>query len=138
VSFSLTNSLTPVVLPSRTFSNGLVFVSTNYTPLSDVSPVQFADSTASGMQHMAVVKDFNITVSVSAPPAPTLSQPTLTGNVFTFTLSGTAGTNYVIQSSTNLGAVNWISLRTNAAPFSFSDSNVSTFPQRYFRAIWQQ
>lgn len=140
VSFSLTNLLTPVVLPSRTFSNGLVFVSTNYTPLSDVSPVQFADSTASGMQHMGVVRDFKITLpdTVSVPPAaPVLSQPTLTSNVFNFTVSGSAGTNYVIQASTNLAGGNWLPLRTNAAPFSFTESNANAFPQRYYRAIWQ-
>lgn len=140
VSFSLTNLLTLVVLPSRTFSNGLVFVSSNYTPLSDVSPVQLGDSSASGMQHMGVVKDlrFALPDTVNVPPAaPVLSQLALTANVFGFTLSGTAGTNYVIQAVTNLAGGNWISLRTNAAPFSFSESNANAFPQRYYRAIWQ-
>ena len=141
VSFSLTNSLTPVVFPSRTFTNGLVFVSTNYTPLSDVPPVQFADSTASGMQHMGVVRDLRIVLPdtniVNTPPAaPILSQPALTNNVFTFTVNGTPGTNYVLQFSTNLPNANWIALRTNAAPFSFSDSTPAAFSQRYFRAIW--
>src|SRR5262249_41362862 len=53
-SFSLTNLLTSVVLPSHTFPNGLVFDSRVYTPLSDVPPVQFSDSGAVNMQHMAV------------------------------------------------------------------------------------
>ncbi len=35
-SFSMTNTLTSVVLPSNTFPNGLVFDSQVYTPLSDV------------------------------------------------------------------------------------------------------
>lgn len=140
VGFSKTNLLTPVVLPSRTFSSGLVFVSGNYTPLSDVPPVQFGDSSVSGMQHMAVVKDFKITLpdTVSAPPAaPLLSQLTLTAHAFGFTLSGTPGSNYVIQASTNLAGGNWIPLRTNAAPFTFTESNANAFPQRYYRAIWQ-
>jgi len=140
VSFSLTNLLTPAMFPSRTFTNGLVFVSGNYTPLSDVPPVQLGDSSVSGMQHMGVVKDFKITLpdTVSNPPAaPLLSQLTLTGNAFGFTLSGTAGTNYVIQAATNLAGGNWISLRTNAAPFTFSESNVNAFIQRYYRAVWQ-
>ncbi len=66
-SFSMTNALTPVVLPSNTFSNGLVFDSRVYTPLSDASSVQSGDSAASGMQHMAVVKDFLILLGVPSP-----------------------------------------------------------------------
>jgi endonuclease/exonuclease/phosphatase family metal-dependent hydrolase len=63
--FSLTNALVPVAMPSRTFTNGLVFDSRVYTPLSDVAPVHFGDSGVSGMQHMAVVKDFQITYSIT-------------------------------------------------------------------------
>ena len=57
-SFSLTNFETATVFPSHSFPNGLVFDSTVYTPLSDVPPVQFSDST--NAQHMAVMKDFLI------------------------------------------------------------------------------
>ncbi len=70
-SFSLTNLLTPVVLPSHTLSNGLVFDSSVYTPLSDVAPVVSGDSHTTGMQHMAVIKDFLIpnTGSDTNPPS---------------------------------------------------------------------
>jgi len=57
-SFSFTNLETATVFPSHSFPNGLVFDSTIYTPLSDVPPVQFTDST--NAQHMAVMKDFLI------------------------------------------------------------------------------
>ena len=57
-SFSFTNFLTSSVFPSHSFSNGLVFDSRVYNPLSDVSPVQTFDST--NAQHMAVIKDFLI------------------------------------------------------------------------------
>lgn len=80
----------------------------------------------------------SVSIPGNSPPAqPMLSQPALNGDALTFTLSGTPGTNYVIQFATNLAGGNWISLRTNAAPFSFSDSNVPVFPQRFYRAIWQ-
>lgn len=49
---------TPVVIGSNSFTNGLVFDSRVYNPLSDVSPVLRNDSGVSGMQHMAVVRDF--------------------------------------------------------------------------------
>jgi hypothetical protein len=80
-----------------------------------------------------------IVASLSSPPpaVPTLSQPAFNGDTFTFTLNGTAGTNYVIEFSTNLASGNWIALRTNAAPLSFSESNANVFPQRFYRAVWQ-
>ncbi len=65
-SYTMTNTFTPVVLPSNTFPNGLVFDSRVYTPLSDVPPVQVGDSGASGMQHMAVVKDYSVPVALAS------------------------------------------------------------------------
>jgi len=59
----------------------------------------------------------------------------LTGNQFQFTLTGTAGTNYILEMSTNLSAGNWIPVRTNAAPFSFIESNADSFPQRFYRGL---
>jgi hypothetical protein len=84
-----------------------------------------------------VVEGIVASISDLPPAAPTLSQPVLNGDTFIFTLNGTAGTNYVVQFSTNLANGNWTALRTNAAPFSFSDSNANNFPQRYYRALWQ-
>jgi endonuclease/exonuclease/phosphatase family metal-dependent hydrolase len=43
-----------------TYSEGLVFDSRVFSPLSAVSPVLSSDSGASGMQHMAVIRDFII------------------------------------------------------------------------------
>ncbi|MEZ4219452.1 MAG: endonuclease/exonuclease/phosphatase family protein [Polyangiaceae bacterium] len=43
---------------ASSYPAGLVFDSRVYTPLSEVVPVQFGDSGVSGMQHMAVVRDF--------------------------------------------------------------------------------
>jgi hypothetical protein len=98
-SFTLTNMGAATVFASHTFSNGLVFDSRVYTPLSDVAPIQFGDS--SNAQHMAVIKDFlvcstlttnhgnapgeiiaqwnfnNTNVSLTSPP-PTIGSGTLT------------------------------------------------------------
>lgn len=67
--------LTPVRIGSKSFPNGLVFDSRVYNPLSDVSPVQRGDSGVSGMQHMAVIKDFLVpddgTATASPTPSPT-------------------------------------------------------------------
>ena len=50
----------PVALGSNSFPHGLVFDSRVYTPLTDVTPVLATDSDAPSMQHMAVVRDFEI------------------------------------------------------------------------------
>jgi endonuclease/exonuclease/phosphatase family metal-dependent hydrolase len=90
-SFSLTNALTPVVLPSHTLTNGLVFVSTNYIPLSDVPPVQYSDSDANNMQHMAIIKDFTIPIGMATNPPAITAQPQGQTNAVGATISFYAG-----------------------------------------------
>jgi endonuclease G len=75
----------------------------------------------------------NFTVSNPAI-APSFSSLMFTNNQFQFTVNGTAGTNYVVQVTTNLAAPDWIPLLTNAAPFSFGESNTLLFGQRFYRA----
>ena len=65
-----------------------------------------------------------------------LTAPALTGTQFGFTVSGTAGLNYIVQASTNLSATNWIPIFTNASPFPFGDTNVVA-PQKFYRAVSQ-
>jgi endonuclease/exonuclease/phosphatase family metal-dependent hydrolase len=50
----------PLVIGANSFSAGLVFDSRVYTPLADVAPVLSSDSAATGMQHMAVSKQFSL------------------------------------------------------------------------------
>ncbi len=74
---------------------------------------------------------------ISNPPAaaPALTNAALSGSQFQFLLTGTSGSNYIVQGTTNLGPANWISLRTNAAPFTFVESNFSNLPQRFYRGL---
>ncbi len=53
----------PVKIGSESFPNGLVFDSRVYNPLNDVAPVQRNDSGAKNMQHMAVIRDFDLKIS---------------------------------------------------------------------------
>ncbi len=98
VSSSLTNFETATVFPSHSFPNGLVFDSTVYTPLSDVSPVQFSDST--NAQHMAVMKDFSLTAGPATNPPVILVQPQGKTNAvgvnltFAVTATGSGTLNY--------------------------------------------
>jgi endonuclease/exonuclease/phosphatase family metal-dependent hydrolase len=136
VSFSLTNRLTHLIMPSRTYTNGLVFDSRVYTNLSDVPPVVAGDSGASMMQHMAVVKDFKITVPAPLPALPPiLTNVLLAGNYFHFILNGSAGSNYIVQAATDLNLSNWVSLQTNSAPIFYSEPSVNQFQRRFYRGL---
>jgi DNA/RNA endonuclease G (NUC1) len=66
--------------------------------------------------------------------APILSSPTLTNGQFRFTLTGTTGSNYIVQVTTNLSSPNWIPLVTNAAPFTFIETN-ENYPYTFYRAL---
>jgi len=134
VGFSLTNSLVPVVMPSLTLANGLVFVSTNYVPLADVAPVQFGDSTVPGMQHMAVVKDFRITL----PQAPVMVPPPLLvmDSAGVVRWQGVSNLSYTVRASTNL--THWTSIGTaTSTTASFSFTNVGARDaQRFYRVTY--
>jgi len=59
-------------------------------------------------------------------------------NVFRLSFSGAAGSNYVLQASTNL--VNWTPLFTNTATsnmFDLFDSQATNFPYRFYRVLQQ-
>ena len=78
----------------------------------------------------------NFSVSVPAI-APTFSLVTITNNQFRFTVTGTAGSNYVVQATTNLAVPSWISIITNPAPFIFTQSNAIFYMQRFYRGMVQ-
>ncbi|ATB43511.1 hypothetical protein CYFUS_008991 [Cystobacter fuscus] len=62
VSSNLRTYQTSTVIGSSSFSGGLVVDTRVYSPLSDISPAQSADSGATNMQHMAIIKDFLVPV----------------------------------------------------------------------------
>lgn len=64
---------------------------------------------------------------------PTFSLVSFANQQFRFTITGSPGSNYVVQATTNLTAPTWFSVLTNAAPFEFIESNAGAFPQRFYR-----
>jgi uncharacterized delta-60 repeat protein len=61
----------------------------------------------------------------------------LTNRTVRLTLTNQPGGVYVIESSTNLLATNWLSLSTNtvaASAFNFIDTNASAYERRFYRA----
>ena len=86
--------------------------------------------------------DFAVQGSVASvvssnPPAaaPVLTNSAFAAGQFQFTVTGTAGSNYIVQCATNLTGSNWVSLRTNPAPFQFTETNVTQFPSRFYRGV---
>jgi hypothetical protein len=76
-------------------------------------------------------------VTPTAPPPCKMSlTPAFAGGKVTANLSGTAGTTYVIQASTDF--VHWTSISTNVADanglVSLIDSNTAAYPSRFYRA----
>ena len=60
-----------------------------------------------------------------------------TNGQFRLTINGWIGTNYIVQSATNLTAPVWVNLATNAAPFTYTQANASVTGQRFYRAkLW--
>jgi len=75
-------------------------------------------------------------LNTNAPAAaPTLTLPSFTNHQFTFSVTGTPGTNYVIETATNLPN-SWVPVVTNPAPFTFNLDNTASNPKRFFRAVY--
>jgi len=53
---------------------------------------------------------------------------------FALNVNGVTGYNYVVQISTNM--VNWASVLTNTAPFTFVDPNAGQYKQRFYRSFY--
>jgi hypothetical protein len=72
---------------------------------------------------------------VSALPitASTLSSPQFDGSQFQFNVSGTGGSNYIVQASSNL--IDWLPTRTNPSPFLFVDTNAAQWPALFYRSV---
>lgn len=124
--------LGPLTLGTRTFPRGLVFDSRRYAPLSDVAPVQAADSGT--VQHMAVLKEFQVphrvTNWVEVPPPVLVQDP-----LGTLRWSGVAGVSYRVETSLEL--VTWITVGTTQAvagecTFRYP---VAEDGARYFRVV---
>lgn len=72
-------------------------------------------------------------VLVNAPEPPTLSTAVVAGGALQFQISGNDGASVVVQSSTNL--LNWVNIYTNYAPFTFTNLNLGSQPQQFYRAV---
>jgi pectate lyase len=77
-----------------------------------------------------------LTVSSGFYSHPQLSGLVFTNGIFSLTIAGDSGPDYIVQVSTNL--TSWDNLFTNHAPtppFNWSDASASNFNQRFYRVL---
>jgi endonuclease/exonuclease/phosphatase family metal-dependent hydrolase len=85
---------------------------------------------------MVTVSGTAIVTNSTPAASAVLSAPNFSAGQFQMLVTGSAGSNYVVQIATNLAAANWLSLFTNASPFTFTDTNLIA-PQKFYRVIAQ-
>jgi hypothetical protein len=117
-------------------TNTVTFRFVNYGATSSGGNWYIFDLGASTAPDLAVQGIINSVVQVVPATAAVLNQPSVTGNQFGFSVSGAAGANYVVQTSTNLTAPNWLPVLTNVAPFNFTDPTPPGV-QKYYRVVGQ-
>jgi len=90
---------------------------------------------APGTPHPVYSTDIGRTMIKAAVLGLTLTSPAYNNRQFQFYVNGVTNTtvSYLVQSSTDL--TTWLPIRTNAGSFRFTDTNVMSFPVRFYRAI---
>jgi hypothetical protein len=73
------------------------------------------------------------TAIITGGPA-TIAPPVVSAGQISFDVTGTPSVSYVVQTSTDLVGTNWLSVFTNASPFTFTDTNLSA-TQQFYRVI---
>ena len=118
---------------SRTFPDGLVFDSRIFSPLADVAPVLTGDS--ANLQHMAVIKDFRIALTVTnlvTVPRPVLRL--VSTNLLRW--DGLSNLTYTVEGSSSL--TNWRTLgiaSSSTTDFSFTNQMPSS-GRNFYRVVF--
>ncbi|MET0405898.1 MAG: endonuclease/exonuclease/phosphatase family protein [Cystobacter sp.] len=104
VSSNLRAYQTPTVIGNSTFSAGLVVDTRVYSPISEISPARSGDSGATNMQHMAVVKDFNVPSDDPTTPPPSSGRVTVVipNGGESFVAGGTASITWTAKELANV------------------------------------
>lgn len=145
---TLTNTATDANVPAQILTFALVSAPSGMTlsptngiltwrptmvqsPTNTTISVQVFDN---GTPSMSATQSFAVTVL--SPVAPTLTVPGISAGVFSIMVNGDRGSDYILQSTTNLDApIVWLSLMTNLAatpPFQFADP-ATNFSRRFYR-----
>jgi hypothetical protein len=113
-------------------TNLLAGADTATLSLTNVQPAQAGDYSVVVNNVAGSVTSTAATLTVLVPSGILIAPSYSAEGVFQFNLAGAAGSNYVIEASTNL--TDWIPLETNTSPFTFTDTNAVNFLLRFYRA----
>jgi hypothetical protein len=135
-------SISPNIVGYDIYYGGVSGIYTNEIFVGNVTNLTvpgLADGTtyyfvATAVNSSGIQSSFSSQLSYTLSTAPALGMPVFSSNGFSFPVSGMSGSNCVIQVSTNL--IDWVPLETNTVPFQFTDSNVSLFSRRFYRAVY--
>ncbi len=120
---------TATITVTVTVQKGLKKISTSQKFTVTVLP----QNPATNAVAIAAVSSASSVLPAPAAPAFLESAGVVNGHfTFTVTGTGTAGSQYAVQSSSDL--VNWISVQTNTAPFVFTDLGSSATDKKFYRA----
>ncbi|HLZ53007.1 MAG TPA: fibronectin type III domain-containing protein [Verrucomicrobiae bacterium] len=121
---------------SRTYTNNIILTG-NVTNATITGLVEGATYYFAATAHSpaGLESDFSGEL-VYRVPSTTATLTALPGpaDQFKFSVSGGSGCQYVVQSSTNL--INWVSVQTNTAPFTFTDTNAGRRHQCFYRTFY--
>jgi len=67
-------------------------------------------------------------------PAPTITAPVQGNGQFSFQITGVPGLKYVVMASTDFKK--WTPVKTNTAPFVYTQTNAASYTQRFYRSYY--
>ena len=96
---------------------------------TNTAPFTFIDTNTASFSH----RYFRVVDSVPVITPTPIASSFLSGGLFGLTVAGISGDQYEVEASTDL--IHWIAVQTNTAPFTFIDTNTTSFSRRFFRVI---
>jgi hypothetical protein len=134
VSFSVTATGTPLFYQWHLSNTNLPSANSATLTLNSVTTNSSGTYSVTVTNIGGSVTSSNVTLAVYPTLVPVVATISYTNHQFTMTLTGVPTYNYVIQGSSNL--LDWVSLVTNASPFTYVDTN--RMDNRFYRGQYQQ
>jgi Immunoglobulin domain len=134
VTFSVTATATGALNYQWVYNSNNIATATNAVlTLSNVTAAQAGTYYVTVSNSAGSTNSSTASLTVYATTAATLTPAACASGQFALCISGVPQFEYVVQASTNL--VDWVSVQTNSAPFTFVDSNACQFSQRFYRTF---
>jgi hypothetical protein len=132
VNFNVTATGTPLFYQWHLNNTNLPFATGSTLTLNNVTTNNAGTYFVTVTNIGGTVTSSNVTLAVYPTAVPVLTVVSYTDHQFTVTLTGVPTYNYSIQASSNL--FDWVSLVTNASPFTFTDTN--RFDYQFYRGLY--